>query len=479
MLDDPDAVVRPNRTESLLLADWVAVLNGLKAQRKVLFGAAVLGVVVGVALQMTLPRKYTASTALMIDVSGGNNGLPSGNSNKIDPLSEASYIDSQVEIITSSSVLKPIIEKYDLVNSPEFKSAPLPFFGYIGAQISNLKAQLGLGSGGTPDTQPADALLDDLRRQISVGRIGLSYVINIEVTAKTPDTAALWANSIADSYISWSVAQKKKDAEQSASWAESRVAALRQSVIERETALEQYKQANSIVETDRGRINDQNVIDANTQLNVLSQDRDGIAAKIQAINGMLDKGIAATINAYDVQDDVVNAMRKDYADSTSRLADLERRLGSDHQAVKDLRQHLADVDEGIKVELQRLLRNLKGDLEVANLKVSAQQEMLNTYLQKSNSISMDSGRLRDLTVNADTAKTMYANFLEAYLTLSPQSIYVAQRAWVISPAIPPTDKSWPKGKLTLSASVFAFLLLGIAFAAFRQHRQGKTLFVFD
>jgi capsular exopolysaccharide synthesis family protein len=160
---------------------------------------------------------YTAYTQILID--------PKGNEILDDRRAEltldAAAMESQIALLTSDTIVRAVAEGLNLKNDPEYAGASVPL-------LDRLKALLGNGNA-SPKLQSADdetrtlQAVEALRNTLDVRRLGLSYVINLSVTATDPQKAARLANAMAESYEREQIIARTRAARASSEWLETRI----------------------------------------------------------------------------------------------------------------------------------------------------------------------------------------------------------------------------------------------------------------
>ncbi|MDB5640458.1 MAG: Succinoglycan biosynthesis transport protein [Bradyrhizobium sp.] len=107
----------------------------------------------------------------------------------------AMVVESQARLITSSSVLLPVIQDTHLDQDPEFggesKGILASLLGLFGLEIhSTGEPRLG-----------QTAALEALNRHITVRKTDRTFIVDIEVWSHDPATAAMLANAISNAYL--------------------------------------------------------------------------------------------------------------------------------------------------------------------------------------------------------------------------------------------------------------------------------------
>jgi uncharacterized protein involved in exopolysaccharide biosynthesis len=150
--------------------------------------AAIVGLFAAVALAygLTTPGLYTASAQILIDPQDLQVVTNDVNPSRISPDGGITQVESQVSVVQSTGVLMRAIAATNLTQDPEFNGQGL---------LSRL-----LGSASAEGDRSVQTL-DALRRRLAVKRADKVLVLDVIVTAKSADKAALLANAIAQAYL--------------------------------------------------------------------------------------------------------------------------------------------------------------------------------------------------------------------------------------------------------------------------------------
>ena len=122
---------------------------------------------------------YKAETRLLIETRESVFTRPQGDSESDKPLLDEEGVTSQVEVISSTDILKQVARKLDLAKLPEFdEAAGMSAFGRL-LVIAGLKAD--------PNEIPAEErVLKSFREKLTVYRVEKSRVIVIEFSSEDP-----------------------------------------------------------------------------------------------------------------------------------------------------------------------------------------------------------------------------------------------------------------------------------------------------
>ncbi|GJD37507.1 Wzz/FepE/Etk N-terminal domain-containing protein [Methylobacterium aerolatum] len=186
-------------TPSLFSRDFVRRLrrNGLKlAIWVVLCLAAALAFVINARPEFSASAQLVLEPRLRIPV--GADPSASG----LAPILDSAQAESQVQILKSERVLRFVFDSLKLENDPAY--AP-PKEGSGGGLFSFFRSKSDQEEAAAAAAQKADLAREQafqaFTRQVTVRRVGQSYLIEVTFRARTPTAAARIANSIAASYI--------------------------------------------------------------------------------------------------------------------------------------------------------------------------------------------------------------------------------------------------------------------------------------
>lgn len=198
----------------------------------ILFSAAIF-VSIAVLYILVTPPTFLASAQLMI--SAQKVGSPDDQPTPADEI----IVESQMEIIKSGEVLRGVVTELNLATDPEFASSGFS----IGGTVHSLLAIFGKGgdTGPLSDDAALNQLVEVLKRQLWVRRVGQSTVMEVSAGSVEPHKAAAIANSVAQHYIDHDVVTRSESAERTSDWLAQRVAQLKEDVLKADRAAVQFQ----------------------------------------------------------------------------------------------------------------------------------------------------------------------------------------------------------------------------------------------
>ena len=389
----------------------------------------------------TTPPSFTAEAKLMIDTRKVQ--LFQQQSVLGDIPADPWSVDTQVEILQSENVAIAVIKDLHLTEDPEFMS---PREGLVPTMKGWLYRLFSPPSSGEPPSEFAltRAAIQRLQSQLSIKRIGLTYVINIGFRANNPRRAAQIANAIAQAYIVDQLEAKYEATRRAGSWMQDRIKELREQASSAERAVVDFKAKNNIVDTGgRGLINEQQLSELNSSL---VQARAQIAearAKLTRIDEILHSGTEvpdATV-ADSLKNDVINKLRSQYLEFSRKEAEFSSKFGSSHLAAVNLRTQMREIRKVIIDELSRIAQTYQSDYEIAKAREESLAKSLAQVISESQTTNQAQIELRDLESSAQTYRALHDNFLQRYMESVQQQSFPITEARLITTASPPAAPS--------------------------------------
>ncbi|MBR0916307.1 AAA family ATPase [Bradyrhizobium japonicum] len=440
----------------------------LQRQYLIILITALSILALGLVYVVTAPPRFTAQTTLIIDTRKVQLFQQQSILGDI-PIDSAS-VESQIEILKSEKVALSVIKTLHLTEDPEFSGSRSGLFSSAFDLVSAV-----LGSRDTASNfELTRSAIRTFQSQLTIKRIGLSYVIEISFKSLSRDRAAEIANAVAEAYIVDQLEAKDQATRRASAWLQDRIGELRNQATLAERAVVDFKAKNNIVNTggSGGRlVTEQQVSELNSQVVVARAQTSEAKARLDRIESVLradspNSRVNSTV-ADALKSEVVTKLRSQYLDIANREADWARRYGTGHEAAVNLRSQMAEIQNSILNELQRLAETYKSDFEIAKQREAGVQRELENAVSQSKATNQAQVSLKELESASQTYRTLYDNFLQRYMESIQQQSFPISEARVISQAAPPTQKSDPKPALALGLSGIGGLILGLGLAILR------------
>ena len=170
---------------------------------------------------------------------------------------DSARVESEVEVLRSDSIALAVVKELKLTDDPEFfNNKPslwsLIFGGIFGSPSQDVRNRIAVAT---------------LKGNLTVRRVGLTYVLEVSFRSPDREKAARIANAIAQAYVTDQLNIKYESARRASDWLQQRIAELRNQSNTAARAVEQYKEKNNIVDTGpRGLLSDLQVQELNSQM---------------------------------------------------------------------------------------------------------------------------------------------------------------------------------------------------------------------
>lgn len=464
--------VQPKQAEDFI--DLERVGSALRRQWHVILASVILFLALGVLYLVTAVPQYTATASLLLDRNARNiadqlsalQGLPE----------DESSILSQVELIRSEKIGLAVVDSLGLTVDPVFQRGGAGPLTLVREAVSEAMAAVGLSG---PEEEPTGEALEARRRaaltriqkNMTVERIGRTYVLEISFTSPDPRLAARIANAIADSYLTEQLDSRYDATRRASDWLQERIDQLRQKSIETDLAVQKFRSENNLIASDGRLVSDQKLTELGSQLIVAQADSAQAQARYNRIREIIESGSTDAAVNDSLENEVINDLRARYLEASKREAELSARLGTEHAQSVRLRGEMEEYRRLIFDELRRIAESTRSDLDVAK----AREDQLRQEMQQAIGVTTAANdslvQLRELERSSETYKNLYQTFLTRYQETVQQQSFPVTDARVITAATVPAEPSAPRENIVLAAAAALGLLFGVMLGGVREYRD--------
>ncbi|MEM1040417.1 MAG: Wzz/FepE/Etk N-terminal domain-containing protein [Pseudomonadota bacterium] len=418
---------------------------------------AIAGAVLSALYALSLPNQFQSVAEVLIEPRGlkvlDNSVAPTG----LNSEATVAFAESQVRIITSSSVLDPVIRELELDQDPEFNGT-----AQTGGALMKFMSLL-VGSEPDPARQMANAR-ETLDKSIFVSRINQTFTIQIGVTTEDPSKSARIANAIAAAYLKDEAGAKSSAAQSATEDLSGRLDELRTKVRDGEERVERYKAENGLVDADGKLVSDVQLARLNDQLALAQiQTTDAQTKAAQARRAGLEDVLTGSVPS-SLSSNAVNQLRVAYSRAKSRRDRVATRLGELHPERKAAESELRSARGAIESEIQRIIRSAQSDFERAKARQSELVSQVNSLKGRAVNEAAAKVELRELQREVDANRRVFESILLRSRETDEQSNIRSESARIITEAQPPRKKSGPARKLVVAAGTIGGGAVGAALA---------------
>ena len=458
-LDDPaDTVIRGHdRSTAAKTADGGAALDLptlwliLRWRARLIAGITMATIALAVAALLILPQKYQATTIVLVDPRDPH--VTDTPAVLAGIGSDAAAVESQVEIIQSSTLVGKVVNSLNLASDPEFAMASI---------WESLTGSLFGRDRGAIEQTRQTRLIYKFRQSLTVVRRGLTYVIEISFTSQDPAKAARIANAVAEAYLADQRDTQGNMNARASEWLDSRIGQMRETVRRSDEAVQAYRSAHNIIDVTQGNNLVNRQIEDLTQQIALSRTRTADAkARLERVEQVAQKNFdPATLNEA-LQSQVISNLRTQYAEAARLEAEYSTIYGERYPGLRSIRAQLGDLRRQIGDEIGRILVGVRNDYQTAVSRETSLERDLEKLKLQFATLNQADVQLRELERESQANRAVFEQFLNrAKQTTEQQTLQIAG-ARIVSPALPPMRPNRPGTLLLLFVSACGGIILAI------------------
>ena len=453
--------------------DFDHLLAAARRQWRVVAAGIAAGIVLGLFYILTAVPLYTASTSVLID--RDNRAIADQLSTVTGVLDDEAGVLSQVELLKSETISLAVIDKLDLTEDAAFNASGGTL---IGGVVSIIRSILDVASWFSPEEESPDerearrqAASNRLQDNMSVSRVGRTYVLEITYVSPSPDLSARIARGFAEAYLTDKLDSKYEATRRAGVWLQERIEELRQKSLESDLAVQKFRTANGLVSTGDRLVSDQQLSELNTALIVAQADTAKAQANLSRIKDIMARGQSDAIVTDVLDSSISNTLREKFLEASKREAEIADRLGPNHTQAIRLRGEMREYQRLMFEELGRIAESYQSNLDVAQ----SREKSLNESVAQATGISALANetqvQLRELERGAETYKNLYQTFLQRYQESIQQQSFPVTEARVISRATTPQRPSHPRKALVLALALMLGAGAGVGLGALSEFRD--------
>ena len=341
------------------------------------------------------------------------------------------FLATQIKLIQSDSVLRPVAEQYNLLERETQRS--------------------GLDSEKLQQRRRAPVAL----KRLKVSRPPNTYLLQISYRSADPQLAAEVANSVANSYLTHTYTIRIRSSASLSSFMEKQLDELKAKMERSGEALAQFeKELNVINPEEKTSILSARLLQLNTEYTNAEADR---VRKEAAYNSMKSGSLeAAQVSS---QGESLNALTQRLNEAQQRFAEVKTTFGANHPEYRKAESQLAAVQK--QFDAARV--NIAGRIEVDYRQALNREQMLRSAVgqtkAESDSLNSRSFEYQQLKREADADKTLYDELVRKIREADINAGFQNNNIRIADMARPANKPVFPNIPLNLLlAFLFAMLL---------------------
>jgi polysaccharide biosynthesis transport protein len=454
------AAVAPVPIVAPIAPDGEADIRGLGRavwrKKKTILGLTMIVAAAAFALVNAITPRFQSESRLLLEMRENVFMRAEADKNQNDRTTiDAEAVTSQIQLVLSRDLARKVMQVEQLTANPEFDS-PSPLQGLL--------SLFGIGRDRNAMTQEERAL-DAYYERLGVYAVEKSRVIAVDFSSANAELAARVANRIAETYLEMQQTSKQDQTRAAGNWLAIEIDKMRSKVADAEAKVEQYRsRTNLFAGSNNTSLPSQQLTEINSQISVARGQKADLEARARQLRELIRSG--KSIDSSDIANsDTMRRLIEQRIALRAQLAEQSTTLLGQHPRIKELNAQVAEGDRQIRVEGERLARQLDNDAKVAGDRLQTLTASLDQVKRLASQSNEQDVELRALEREAKTQRDLLESYLVKYREASARdSINAAPpEARIISRASPAIKPSFPKKVPIVLIAAFAAFMLSAGF----------------
>jgi polysaccharide chain length determinant protein (PEP-CTERM system associated) len=458
--------------QEMTFDDYIKIL---RRRRSVLGILLVLGVVIGYAVSLVLPKQYVSKSLVLIE----QQQIPQNYVQPVVPGALDQRVLQIMESVLSRKNLEAMIERFGLAKDQRNETS-------IEALATNLRNNIKVMAMGPSDSLDKSGAPVESPGMGSTQRNALGgFYVN--VTYSDPSVAQQMCANITSSFIEENLRLREQSSVGTTDFLESQLEDAKRKLDEQDQVLAAFKSKHIGRLPDDAQMNMNLLLSLNTQLDSATQALDRAQGDKVYLESLLAQQVAnwkalQSLNSPET-------IETELARQQIKLADLEARYSSKHPDVIAARKSLAELKRHVEeskasasqpaenknsavtdeppqiVQLRSQVYQAEQTVQEKTREQQRLQEQINLYQQRIQTSPAIEQQYKDLTRGHDTALKLYDDLLakrsESVMTSNMERRQEGERFRVMEPANLPKRPSFPNPVLFTGGGLGGGLVLGI------------------
>jgi capsular exopolysaccharide synthesis family protein len=406
-------------------------------RRPLLATAAIGGLALGVlAGELQVPR-YQARTLLQVmpptptSLAVTDALVQTGN-----PMRDRQFFNTQLNVLHSRSIAERVVDRLKLKDQPPFKGASDPAGLFLGA----------VGVEPVPET----------------------FVVEVKINHNDPKDAALWANTIADVYMDYSLEGQVEAAKRAYKWVTERLAETQTGMQEAQDKLLRSYQGQDLF------VPEGSVSAITTSITKLNEDH--IQAQSRRIDLEAQLGEFAETRRRGRSLDAIPQVRGDEAVSqmnarlqslTLDLARLREKYKEGHPEVQKVQVQVEQLRKDKQARIAQIEESLRAEYRQLQRREAELKQAIDGHKSRAAEQSLKLTELESLKKQADSAAGLYSVLLQKLNETNIAASLQNNNVRLLDRAVVPTRPVWPRKRQIALVAFLAGLLLGAGYVLLR------------
>ena len=415
-------------------------LSALRARASLFAFLLLVTVLVATLVSLLLPKIYTATVSLLLDAKE-EQSLSTALRPLVSSQERASYLQTQLDIITSEKVARRVVDDLKLAQR---------------AVSANARADVAK-QGGSIEDKLVEILMQDLKVDTSQ-----SSVIRLSFSSREAPYSAEVANAFAKAYIDTMLELRVEPAQKAAAWFDEQLKSLRANLEDAQAKLTDYHQRRGIVAADE-RLDVENTRLAGLSDQVVRAQEQTFEWKSREDQAResLSQG-RSPANLQEVMDNpFIQKLKGDVMHGETKLRELSAHYGPNYPQYQRQVEENESLREKLDAEMKTFVAGIQSSARQSRQREAGSRRAMAAQSARVLGLKENRNELTVLRRNVESAERAYDTAMQRSVVSLVDSRANQTNVMVLNPASVPRKHSSPKIPLNIALSVVVGTILGI------------------
>jgi polysaccharide biosynthesis transport protein len=422
--------------------------------RMTLLAFTAAGLIAAILISLVQTPIYRVRTSLEIQSSNfldmKNVDANDSNGNYVTP---ESYVETQVKLLQSESLLEHVIDKLKL-----HKERP----GLSHRLTASVRQMFGLPK---PSPIPEkEELIQQIERNLTVQTSGNSRLLEVLYESPDPKLAADFANTLVSQFVELSQEERWKAAQGTADWLTKHLDQMKTQLEASEAELQEYAKTSGLsVTAEKENPAENRLNELQDELSKAQADRIAKEAKFQEAQKKPADSLPEILD-----DPTMREYRQRMVELQRQHAELSATLTPQHYKVQKVQAQIDELKAEIEKERANVLRRISNEYAAALLR---ERLVADTHANQEKIVADQSGKAihyDTLKRDVDSNRRLYEVMLQRVKEASLATAMRDSNVLVVDQAKPPLVPYRPSLPMNSAIGLFSGVFLGLGFVLFRE-----------
>lgn len=453
-----------------------AALSTLRRRSGLIFATFVVVNGLALAAATLLPPRYTATATLLIEPPG-RRALEAGAARPETALpTDASLIPTQIGLLRSPALAAEVITTLGLEAVPELSPREgLP--ARLHRLLAERAASLGFSEWMPPPPAPArllppaQAAVPAFLKRLSVNHQPDSRVVAVSFRASEPELAARVANEVVRLHLERQLQGRWELIDRTERWVAARATDLQRELQQAEAEVTEYMAMHGLARTSTAAPDAQQPPSLRREMALARAERAVKEARLAQLQSLQARGGSLEALPEVGGSVIIQNLQQQAALLRAREAQAATTLGANHPTLREIRSEREALDRRVAAEIANITRSIAEDTIRARVREREMEELLGDSIGRDVGAERAAVRLNELTRVMDTKSTQYRALLVRMDELREQRGLVDAGIELVSAAVTPERRDFPRVSLVLGTGLAASIVLALGLAALAEHQD--------